>query len=232
MWGSLWGRRLNFETITVGHRCVVWRLLVATQCARRPETGCVDSMPWVWRAWLTARRRDRGRRSTPPSRTWPNRSSAVRSWRCTGVVQRRSVGLAGWGRSKYCFTVSPTAMSRTLKVMGYVKLSARRCHEGQNEHVLEAFRKKASPTHWRCSRPHSQAGETSCSDYTERDIHDIVWANNAKLRKRQGYLTQAEAFFHKSGWLHFKCAFRDQHVHRIRGLHACVLINENWVNSQ
>lgn len=112
---------------------------MATLCARWPETGCFDSM---LRAWLTARRRDRGRRSTPPSRTWPNRSSAVRSWRCTGVVKRRSVGLAGWGRSKYCFTVSPTAMSRTLKVMGYVKLSARRCHEGQNEHVLEAFRKK------------------------------------------------------------------------------------------
>ena len=64
-----------------------------------------------------------------------------------GVVRWRLVDLVGWIRSEYCITVSPATMSRMLKAMGYVKLSARPRHHGQNECALEAF-KKASPTRW------------------------------------------------------------------------------------
>jgi len=39
--------------------------------------------------------------------------------------------------------------------------------------------------------------KTDFQDYTERDIHDIVWANNTTPRKRLGYLTPAEAFLHQ-----------------------------------
>jgi transposase len=73
-----------------------------------------------------------------------------------GVVRWRLVDLVGWIRSEYGITVSPATMSRMLKAMGYVKLSARPRHHAQNEYALEAF-KKASPTRWRWSRPRSRS---------------------------------------------------------------------------
>lgn len=39
--------------------------------------------------------------------------------------------------------------------------------------------------------------KTELADYTEQDIQDIVWANNATPRKRLGYLTPADAFLHQ-----------------------------------
>ena len=39
--------------------------------------------------------------------------------------------------------------------------------------------------------------KTEFADYSEQDIHDIVWANNTTPRKRFGYLTPAEAFLHQ-----------------------------------
>jgi transposase len=73
-----------------------------------------------------------------------------------GVVRWRLVDLVGWIRSEYGITVSPATMSRMLKAMGYVKLSARPRHHAQNEYALEAF-KKASPTRWRWSKPRSRS---------------------------------------------------------------------------
>ena len=52
-----------------------------------------------------------------------------------------SAGLVGRNRFELGFTVSPTAMSWTLKAMGSVKLSARPRHEAQNGRALKAFRK-------------------------------------------------------------------------------------------
>jgi IS30 family transposase len=39
--------------------------------------------------------------------------------------------------------------------------------------------------------------KTDFSDYTEREIQDIVWANNTIPRKRLGCLTPVEAFLHQ-----------------------------------
>ena len=63
------------------------------------------------------------------------------------VVRWRLVDRVGWIHSEYGITVSPTTMSRMLKAMGYVKLSARPCRHGQNEYALEVF-KKASRARW------------------------------------------------------------------------------------
>jgi transposase len=73
-----------------------------------------------------------------------------------GVVRWRLVDLVGWVRSEYGITVSLATMSRMLKAMGYVKLSARPCHHAQNEYAFEAF-KKVSPTRWCWSRPGSRS---------------------------------------------------------------------------
>lgn len=73
-----------------------------------------------------------------------------------GVVRWRLVDLVGWVREAYGITVSPATMSRMLKAMGYVKLSARPRHHAQNEYALEAF-KKVSPTRWHWSRPRSRS---------------------------------------------------------------------------
>ena len=39
--------------------------------------------------------------------------------------------------------------------------------------------------------------KTEFTDYTEKDIQDIVWANNTTPRKRLGFPTPAEAFLHQ-----------------------------------
>jgi IS30 family transposase len=39
--------------------------------------------------------------------------------------------------------------------------------------------------------------KTEFTDYSEQDIHDIVWANNTTPKKCLGYLTPAEAFLHQ-----------------------------------
>ena len=73
-----------------------------------------------------------------------------------GVARWRLVDLVGWVREAYGITVSPATMSRMLKAMVYVKLSARPRHHAQNEYALEAF-KKVSPTRWHWSRPRSRS---------------------------------------------------------------------------
>ncbi len=39
--------------------------------------------------------------------------------------------------------------------------------------------------------------KTELADCTEKDIQDIVWANNTTPRKRLGLPTPAEAFLHQ-----------------------------------
>ena len=73
-----------------------------------------------------------------------------------GVVRWRLIDLVGWARAEYGVSVSEATISRLLKAMGYAKLTARPRHHAQNEYALEAF-KKASPTRWRQSRPHSRS---------------------------------------------------------------------------
>jgi len=66
-----------------------------------------------------------------------------------GVVRWRIKDLVAWLHEEFGVSVCETTVSGALKSMGFVKLTARPRHHGQNEHALVAF-KKAS---LRNSRP-------------------------------------------------------------------------------
>ena len=72
-----------------------------------------------------------------------------------GVVRWRLVDLAAWLHEEFCVSLSESAMSRLLRGLGYVKLSARPRHHAQNELAAEGF-KKTSPSVWRRSGPGSR----------------------------------------------------------------------------
>ncbi len=122
----------------MARRCVIWR---SDRMIRTRRGVC-----WPWQLFMTAGG-DRVGRGI--SVMLAGRSSL-------SVVRWRLVELVGWIRSEYVITVSPATMSRMLKAMGYVKLSALPRHHAQNEYALEAF-KKVSPTRWRWSRPRSRS---------------------------------------------------------------------------
>jgi transposase len=72
-----------------------------------------------------------------------------------GVVRWRLKDLAWWVHEEFGVSMSEAAMSRTLKRLGFVKLTARPQHHGQNTEELEAF-KKSSPYVWMRSDKTSQ----------------------------------------------------------------------------
>jgi len=67
-----------------------------------------------------------------------------------GVVRWRLRDLAQWIFEEFGITLDETTVGRTLRAVGYRKLSARPRHFAQNELVLEDF-KKPSRTNWRRS---------------------------------------------------------------------------------
>ena len=67
-----------------------------------------------------------------------------------GVVRWRLKDLAQWILEEFGIVLDETTVGRTLKTMGYRKLSARPRHYAQNEFALEDF-KKPSRTRWRRS---------------------------------------------------------------------------------
>ena len=67
-----------------------------------------------------------------------------------GVVRWRLIDLAQWVYERFAITISPQAVSDTLRAIGYRKLSARPRHHEQKAEALTAF-KKASPPVWRRS---------------------------------------------------------------------------------
>jgi transposase len=66
------------------------------------------------------------------------------------VVRWRLKDLKQWLWEEYRVSLDETSISRELKAMGFVKMTARPRHQAQNEHALEAY-KKTSPPHWRKS---------------------------------------------------------------------------------
>lgn len=58
-----------------------------------------------------------------------------------GVVRWRIKDLVAWLHEEFGVSVCETTVSGALKDMGFVKLTARPRHHGQNEHALEAFKK-------------------------------------------------------------------------------------------
>ena len=68
-----------------------------------------------------------------------------------GVVRWRLVDLAQWIFEEFGLSLSETTVSRELKRLGFVKLSARPRHYAQNGAAVEAFKKTCRPS-WRGSR--------------------------------------------------------------------------------
>jgi transposase len=67
-----------------------------------------------------------------------------------GVVRWRLVDLIAWVWDEFRISISKQTLSRTLRRLGYRKLSARPRHHAQDPAALTAF-KKNSPPRWRRS---------------------------------------------------------------------------------
>jgi transposase len=72
-----------------------------------------------------------------------------------GVVRWRLIDLGRWLYASYGIAISKQTLSRTLRAMGYRKLSARPRHHAQDPEAVAAF-KKTFPLAWRKSRPRMQ----------------------------------------------------------------------------
>jgi transposase len=72
-----------------------------------------------------------------------------------GVVRWRLKDLAQWVLEEFRISLDETTVSRELKALGLVKISARPRHTAQNELAIEDF-KKTFPPRWRRSEPRSR----------------------------------------------------------------------------
>lgn len=68
-----------------------------------------------------------------------------------GVVRWRLVGLAKWISDEFKVSVDHTTLSRELRKLGYVKLTARPRHHAQDTDALEAFKRGALLPNWKKS---------------------------------------------------------------------------------
>ena len=73
-----------------------------------------------------------------------------------GVVRWRRKDLALWLFEEFQISVDETTVGRALKALGFVKISARPRHKGQNEFASEDF-KKTPPPNWQRSGPRSRS---------------------------------------------------------------------------
>lgn len=76
-----------------------------------------------------------------------------------GVVGWRLKDLVQWIFEDFGISLDETTVGRALKVLGFVKMSARPRHYAQNEWAIEDF-KKASPPSWKRSAPASRSTPT------------------------------------------------------------------------
>ena len=72
-----------------------------------------------------------------------------------GVVRWRLVDLRQWIWREFAISLDESTVSRALKGLDFVKISARPRHHAQNALVMEDF-KKTSPPKWRKSGPNSR----------------------------------------------------------------------------
>jgi len=73
-----------------------------------------------------------------------------------GVVRWRLKDLAQWIWEEFRISLDETTVGRELKALGFVKISARPRHQGQNQFAIEDF-KKTSPPNWQKSGPRSRS---------------------------------------------------------------------------
>lgn len=68
-----------------------------------------------------------------------------------GVVRWRLIDLVQWLHDEFAVSLDETTVSRELKKLGYVKLTARPRHHAKNAYAMEAFKKGASLPSWQKS---------------------------------------------------------------------------------
>lgn len=73
-----------------------------------------------------------------------------------GVVRWRLIDLVQWLHEEFGVSLDETTVSRELKKLGYVKLTARPHHHAQDDLAMEAFKKGALPPQWQKSGPLSR----------------------------------------------------------------------------
>jgi len=66
-----------------------------------------------------------------------------------GVVRWRPRHLAQWLHAEFAVSLDETTVSRELRKLGYVKLTARPRHHRRDTEALEAFKKKTSQPSWK-----------------------------------------------------------------------------------
>jgi len=71
------------------------------------------------------------------------------------VVRWRLKDLAQWVLEECRIALDETTVSREVKALGFVKISARPRHTAQNELAIENF-KKTLPPRWRRSEPRAR----------------------------------------------------------------------------
>ena len=74
-----------------------------------------------------------------------------------GVVRWRLCDLVSWVHDEFGVTLDQSTLSRTLRDLGYRKLTARPRHHAQDPEAMSAF-KKTSPPEWRKSGTPSHQG--------------------------------------------------------------------------
>jgi transposase len=72
-----------------------------------------------------------------------------------GVVRWRRKDLALWIYEEYGVSLEESSVGRELRALGFVKISARPRHHGQNEFAIEDFKKTSAPS-WGRSEPGSR----------------------------------------------------------------------------
>ncbi len=73
-----------------------------------------------------------------------------------GVVRWRLIDLRQWIWQEFAISLDESTVSRELKALDFVKISARPRHQAQNEFVLDDFEKTSPPQWWKSatsSRP-------------------------------------------------------------------------------
>ncbi len=181
--GSPWAELLRYEKILMGRVCVAWprrrrmrarvaRLLALAEiydggrrkdAARIGDVGLQVIRDWVLRfnAKGPAGLIDGKATGKPPKLSDEQRQALARIVdsgpipAVHGVVRWRRKDLALWIYEEYGISLEESSVGRELRALGFVKISARPRHHGQNEFAVEDF-KKTSPARWRKSAASSR----------------------------------------------------------------------------
>jgi len=70
-----------------------------------------------------------------------------------GVVRWRRKDLAQWIWDEFGISLEDSSVGRELRALGFVKISARPRHKGQNEFALEDFKKTSQQNWTRSAKP-------------------------------------------------------------------------------